>query len=152
MKVQSYKERPDWRTSHNQEILESLSSSEKQLCSRFVCHWYQNCSTQHQSIHESIYSRFQFSSKKLLWRFVCNFWRFVVFFLKFVPTIYDEPALQVLIGYFYNPANRIAQCSIIVNTRNEVQNEFQNTVINTLKLQTSIRSILEIEIDALLYS
>lgn len=44
-----------------------------------------------------------------------------VFVLKFVPTMYDESALQVLIGYFSKPANRIARRSIIVNTGNELR-------------------------------
>ena len=44
-----------------------------------------------------------------------------MFILKFVPTIYDEPALQVLIGYHNKSANLIAHCSIIVITRNELK-------------------------------
>ena len=51
-------------------------------------------------------------------------------FLKFVPTIYDEPALQVLTGYHNEPANRIAHCSIIVNTRNKLPNKHWNFVTN----------------------
>ena len=35
-----------------------------------------------------------------------------MFVLKFVPTIYHEPALQVLTGYFNKSANGIAHFSI----------------------------------------
>ena len=38
-----------------------------------------------------------------------------MFVLKFVPTIYDEPALHVLIGYHNKSANQIAHGKIIVN-------------------------------------
>ena len=61
--------------------------------------------------------------------------------LKFVPTIYDEPALEVLIGCHNKSANQIAHCSIIVNTRSELSeltNELSAT--NILNLQTNIRS------------
>ena len=64
-----------------------------------------------------------------------------MFVLKFVLTMYNEPALQALIGYFTKPSNRIAHCSIVPDTWNEVLNKFQNIVINILKLQTNIRSI-----------
>ena len=40
-----------------------------------------------------------------------------MFVLKFVPTIHDEPALQVLTGYQNKSANQIAHSKIIVNTR-----------------------------------
>ena len=63
-----------------------------------------------------------------------------MFVLKFVPTIYDEPALQVLIGYHDKSANQIALCSIIVNTRNELQNKHWNFATNILNLQTNIRN------------
>ena len=61
-----------------------------------------------------------------------------MFVLKFVPTIYDEPALQVLIGCHNKSAKQIAHCSIIVNTWNELQN--WNFATNILNLQTNIRS------------
>ena len=63
-----------------------------------------------------------------------------MFVLKFVPTIYDEPALQVLIGCHSKSANQIAPCLIIVNTRNELQNKHWNFATNILNLQTNIRS------------
>ena len=53
-----------------------------------------------------------------------------MFVSKFVPTIYDEPALQVLIGCHNKSANQIAHCSIIVNTRNELQNKHWNFATN----------------------
>ena len=50
---------------------------------------------------------------------------------------YDEPALQVLIGCHNKSANQIdLHCSIIVNTRNELQNKHTNI----LDLQTNIRN------------
>ena len=63
-----------------------------------------------------------------------------MFILKFVPTIYDELALQVLIGCRYKSANQIAHCSIIINTQNELQNKRWNFATNILNLQTNIRS------------
>ena len=53
-----------------------------------------------------------------------------MFVSKFVPTIYDGPALQVLIGCHNKSANQIAHCSIIVNTRNELQNKHWNFATN----------------------
>lgn len=55
-----------------------------------------------------------------------------MFVFKFVQTMYDEPAVQVLIDYFIKPANRIAHCLIIVSIGNDILNKFQNIVINTL--------------------
>ena len=66
-----------------------------------------------------------------------------MFVLKFVPTIYDEPALQVLIGCHNKSANQIAHCSIIVNTRNKLQNKHWNFATNILNLQTNIRSVFQ---------
>ena len=54
-----------------------------------------------------------------------------MFVLKFVPTVYDPPPLQVLIGCHNKSANQIAHCSVIVNTRNELQNKVTN--IGTLQ-------------------
>ena len=66
-----------------------------------------------------------------------------MFVLKFVPTIYDEPALQVLIGCHNKSANQIAHCSIIVNTRNELQNKHWNFATNILNLQTKKQTEIE---------
>ena len=55
-----------------------------------------------------------------------------MFVLKFVPTIYDDPDLQVLIGCRNKSANQIAHCSIIVNTRNELQNKHWNFATDIL--------------------
>ena len=70
--------------------------------------------------------------------FVCKFGMFdrckvQMFVLKFILTMYNEPALQALIGYFTKPSNRIAHCLIVLNTWNEVLNKFQNIVINIPK-------------------
>ena len=66
-----------------------------------------------------------------------------MFVLKFVPTIYDEPALPVLVGCHNKSANQIAHCPIIVNTRNELQNKHWNFATNIPNLQTNIRSVFQ---------
>ena len=55
-----------------------------------------------------------------------------MFVSKFVPTIYDEPALQVLIGCHNKSANQIAHCSIIVNTQNELKKSGFRSTFSTL--------------------
>ena len=49
-----------------------------------------------------------------------------MFVLKFVPTMYDKPALQVLIGYFTR-SHRSAEYDILQKTRSPHCN-FLNTI------------------------
>ena len=63
--------------------------------------------------------------------------------LKFVPTIYDEPALQGLIGCHNKSANQIAHCSIFVNTRNELPNKHWNFATNILNYKRTFEVIFQ---------
>ena len=54
-----------------------------------------------------------------------------------------KPALQVLIGcHNIKSANQIAHCSVIVNTRNELQNKHWNYATNIPNLQTNIFEVI----------